>query len=270
MLDVKKCVKNCMEKYGLSREDATRIATTDSEMLTVEDLRYKYDDDRIGNGYPDWVTPEEHLQMCYAIARSKYNSGFTWYNSCDDVAHDLFLYSSIHLHKYSSKFQLRGLIICRLKNLIRDYTHAFNVTSTYCDFEDVYTEDDTSAKSLLSMGAYVKDDVDVVELVSTISSIRNTKIKGILLLCGYFLADIQEFLPLLVEYYGKCTESIKNKIYDLGRDDFLFCSSINRELNRVNKADVSMGKIVWIFGYRNKDFIYTDLLPFMRNIGFTN
>ena len=200
MLDVKKCVKNCMERYGLSKEEATRIATTDSDMLTIEDLRYKYGDDKIGTDYPEWITPEEHLKMCYATVKSKYNMGFTWYNSCDYVAHDLFLYSSIHIHSYSNKFQLRGLLLCRLKNLIRDYAQELNTSSTSYELDGTYEDDDVGTKSVISIGAYTKDDTDVVELLSTVSSIRNVKIKGILLLCGYFMADIQEFLPLLVEY----------------------------------------------------------------------
>ena len=259
-----------MEKYGLSRDDATRIATTDNEILTLDDLRYKYDDVCIGKDYPDWITPEEHLKMCYAVVWSRYNKGFFWYNSCDDVAHDLFVYSLLHINKYSNKFQLNGLLLCRLKNLIRDYARTFNSHIMMSDLEGEYEDDICSNKSPMSMCAYIRDDKDMAELVDTVLSIRNEKIKGILILCGYFVADIQEFLPLLVDYYNSSAQRVKDKVYDLGRDDEIFCSMISRTVDDRDKVNATVGRILRIFGYRDKNYIFTDLLPYMRSIGLAH
>ena len=262
-----------MNKYGLSEEEATRIATTDNILLSLDDLRYKYDNMRIGIDYPEWLTPEEHLKMCYATVWKRYNNTYFWFNSVDDVAHDLFVYSSVHLHKYSGKFQLNGLLLCRLKNLIRDYEKekASFYENTY-DWEDevIDAEYNNKYKQAVKYNAVSINTNDTALLVMDIESIKNIKVKGILLICGYFLANIKEFLQPLVVYYNASTDTIKNKIYELGRDDKLFCKAIQRDVNMTNKVNVTVGRVLKIFGKRDKSYLRTELLPYLNTIGFTN
>lgn len=276
MLDVKKCVKNCIIKYGLSQEDATRIATTDNILLSIEDLRYKYDDMQIGTSYPDWITPEEHLKMCYATVCKKYYGDDTLtkdFYSIEDVAMDLFVHSAIHIHSYKDKYQLNGLLLCKMRNLLRDKTREVSCYYETYDWED---ENITKLNSLdtgskynkaVKYGSVSKETADVATLVMTVESIKNNRVKGILLICGYFLADIQEFLQPLVAYYNTSTDLIKNKIYDLGRDDRFFCEAVNRKVDTTDKVNVTVGRVLKIFGKRDKSYLQTDLLPYLENIG---
>ena len=269
MLDVKKCVKNCMDKYNLDKEEALRIATTDNILLNINELRMKYNNDKIGTDYPSWITPIEHLKMCYATVWRKYNNDFFWYNSVDDVAYDLFVYSSIRINTYRDEYHLNGLLLCRLKNLIRDYMQEQKIcyNNSY-DWEVESDEDDEVKYSQAYKYNAVTNKIEnTSELILTIKSIRNEKVKGILLVCGYFLANIQEFLEPLVDYYNKCSTKIQDKIYDLGRDDFYFCHAINKDVDCKNKDNVTVGRVLKIFGKRDKAYLTTDLLPYLKNIG---
>lgn len=276
MLDVKKCVKICVNKYGLSQEEATRIATTDNILLSIEDLRYKYDDMKIGTSYPDWITPEEHFKMCYATVCKKYYGDDTLtkdFYSIEDVVMDLFVHSAIHIHSYKDKYQLNGLLLCKMRNLLRDKTREAG-----CYYETYDWEDENITKSnvfdtgnkynkAVKYGFVSKETADITTLVLTVESIKNDRVKGILLICGYFLADIQEFLQPLVTYYNASTDIIKNKIYDLGRDDRFFCEAIKKEVNTTDKVNVTVGRVLKIFGKRDKSYLQTDLLPYLENIG---
>lgn len=279
MLDVKKCVKVCMEKYGLEEKEALRIATTDNILLNIQELRYKYDDCTIGTAYPDWITPEEHLKMCYATVWKKYygdNELTKNFYSCEDVARDLFVYSATRIHSYKDKYQLNGLLLCRMKNLLRDKTREASCYYETYDWESdnisnfQFDEKCNNYRKAIKYGSAVRDTNEVIDLVMTITSIKNDKIKGILLICGYFLADIQEFLTPLVDYYSSCSEKIQNKIYEIGRDDAYFCKAINRNVNNVAKENVTIGRILKIFGKRDKSYIKTDILPYLQNMNILN
>lgn len=269
MINIKKCIANCMSKYNLSREEATKIATTDNILLSINELRYKYDNMEIGKNYPDWITPEEHLKMCYATVWKKFNKDYFWFNDCNDVAYDLFVYSSIHLHNYTDKYQLNGLLLCRLKNLVRDYSREQDCYSQTYDWEDEVDEENknTNYSKAYQCNAISTFTSDTFELTSTINSIKNEKIKGILLVSGYFLANIQEFLDPLIDFYNNSSDIIKRKIYEVGRDDIYFCKAINREYNDVNKENITVGRILKIFGQRDKSYLQTDVLPYLKSIG---
>lgn len=278
MLNVQKCVDRCVSKYGLSEDEARRIVTTDNILLSVEELRYKYDDMKIGTEYPEWITPEEHMKMCYATVWKRYNTDFFWYNSCEDIAYDLFVYSSIHLHSYKDKFHLNGLLLCRLKNLIRDYAQEQQCYAEPYNWEvanekaGVDTGEDKCSryKKAYESNAMTINTEEVTDLVLTIESIKNEKIKGILLICGYFLANIVEFLNPLVVFYKTSSTAIKEKIYNLGRDDVAFCKAINKEVNVEGKENVTVGRVLKVFGKRDKAYIQTDIVPYLRGIGFSN
>lgn len=271
MLNVKKCIKTCVTKYGLSEMEAERIATTDNIFLSIEDLRFKYDNMYIGTGYPEWLTPEVHLKMCYATVWRRYSKKYFWFNSVDDVAYELFVYSSIHMHKYKDINQLNGLLLCRLKNIIRDYERSKTcVYDNRYDWE--YKQDDggTNYKFAYKYNKVLENNMNTAELVLTVNSIKNDKIKGILLLCGYFMANIQEFLKPLVQYYNGSSELVKAKIYELGKDDIYFCKSINADVVNTVEVHVTLGKILKVFGKRSKSYIQDELLPYLNGIGIVN
>lgn len=273
MLNVKKCVNTCMNKYNLSKEEALRIATTDNILLSIKELRYKYDNMNIGKSYPEWLTPEEHLRMCYATIWKKYNSDFFWHNDCDDIAYDLFVYTSIHLHNYKDKYQLNGLLLCRLKNIIRDDFQEEKCYAETYDWELERKNEEVNANKYVlacTYGALSKETTDTAELLITIKSIKNDIIKGTLLISGYFLADIQEFLLPLTEFYFNSSDTVKRKIYDLGRDDKYFCDIIHREVNLDKKENVTIGRILKVFNKRDKSYLQTDILPYLKTIGLGN
>lgn len=276
MLNVSKCVEVCVKKYGLDEKEALRIAKTDNILLSIEELRYKYDDMRIGTGYPDWITPEEHIKMCYATVWNKYYGSEKLsknFYCCEDLVSDLYLYTLTRLHSYKGKLQLNGLLLCRLKNMVRDKTQEANC---FCESYDWELDNVGFSHSGEKYNKYSKclkynyistNTPDIVILLSTIASIKNDKVKGVLLLCGYFIANIYEFLNPLVDFYFSSSDNIKDKIYNLGKDDEKFCKLIDRTTDKSVEVSITVGKILKIFGKRSKSYLKTDLLPYLKNIG---
>lgn len=277
MLDIKKCVRNCIYNFGIEEKEAIRIATTSNSLLSIQELRYKYNDLRIGTQYPDWITPEEHLRMCYATVFKKYYGDEELskeFYSVEDVVMDLFIYSAVRIHSYKDKYQLNGLLLCKMKNLLRDktreascYYESYNWESEFININSS-SEINNNYKKAVKYDSISKYTIDTTNLLLTIESIKNTKIKGILLLCGYFLANLEEFLEPLVNYYAKCPDKIQVKIYELGKDDIYFCNAIKRNVDLAKKENITIGRILKIFGKRSKAYLTTDLLPYLNNIGF--
>ena len=271
MININKCVKNCVEKYGLEEKYAMYIAKTDNVLLNIQELRYKYDNANIGKNYPDWLTPEEHLKMCYSVVHNFYNSSFYFYNSFEDIAYDLFIETSLHLNICDNKSYLYNMIVCKVKTIIRDTMQEFKCYYTTYDWEDdfvTYSDEDVENDyKCIKYNACSDNITDGIELAMTIQSIKDESIRGILLLCGYFIANIEELLEPLIEFYNNTSSRIKSKIYEIGKDDKRFCDRINKEIDLTNNDSVTVGRILRIFGKRNKSYIQDFIVPCLREGG---
>lgn len=270
MLNIEKCVKNCVEKYGLTEVEARRIARTDNVLLSLDELRYKYDNLKIGTKYPDWITPEEHINLCYKDVYKYYDKHHTWYESCDDVAIELFIYSSLFIHTYTNINQLNAFIINRMKNYMRDCRQdeikVFNDT-----YKNIQIEDDKRREQLnvnIQRSIKAKEDFNIVELKEDVKTIKDKKIRGILILTAFCIADISEFRDLVVDIYNESKPKIQEKIYDLCKFDKEFCNSINRNCEQLKnkKINISIGRILKIFGERNKQYLSTNVLPCLSKL----
>ena len=155
MFDFNKAITRCMTEYNLDREEATRIIKTPNSDLTINDLRYKYGNMQLGIAYPDWITPENLLNMCYNVVK-KYNyNGYYWYYSADELAKDLFIWATIRLNKLNNYSLLKKSLCDQCKTIMRDLIRqqSPNLTSI-----SLYKQVDTSNQKTDQY--YVKDCVN--------------------------------------------------------------------------------------------------------------
>lgn len=243
MLDIKKCVTMCMEKYNLTEEEATRIAKTDDVYLSLQELKYKYDNPYIGTEYPEWLTPTEHLKMCYKTAKDYYSSGYSWYYGVDEVSSALYIWSSLRLHKCNDVKLLKRMLVCRCMNIARDvnrrcYTmrtslnnliHSSSEDDRENEYIDLFAEEDTALKD--------------AELLASLKSIKDKQIREMLIMCGYFIAELDSLFNMVVDIYENSTDKEKEKLYEIFREDERLCEVIHKPYSSINRGKVAFTTI---------------------------
>ena len=272
MLDYDKCIRNCMEKYGLSESEASRIVKTKDYLLNVEDLRYKYDNPNLGKEYPKWLDKNIHINMCYKVA-------FTYFQKrvydciiydAEDVAIELYIWSLIRLSSWDSYALLKCALVCRCKTMTRDIIEEMkyqkNIISTEEKFSNEYIFNTVEHDYLVSN----KNVFDDLEFIDTIKSIKDWKTQSILVFIGYFILDLDILFDMVVDIYVKSPSNVKNKIYDICMDDKRLCNYLDLNYQEDVNCTKPIGKILKVFGNRNKhQYLENILKPCLKNMGIS-
>ena len=261
MFNIKKEVQRCIEKYNLSEEEATRIIKAKNSDLSIQELRYKYDNLNLGKAFPDWITPENLLSMCYGTVGAICNKAYYWYYSADELAIDLFIWANIKMARFDNHRILKKALYDQCKTIIRDINSKEAHQMHSCSFNNIVIENDADL---------LKDEAgfDVCELKINIKNIADKNVQGILILGGYFIAGIIELIDLVVDLYNNSSVDRQKKLYELYKNDECVCSKLQLGYVKVDNANVPIGKILKVFKIGNKNYLYTHLLPYLTNCGF--
>lgn len=266
-------VQRCIEKYNLSRDEATRIISGKNSDLSIQDLRYKYDNCNLGISFPDWITPENLLNMCYGVVGSICSSYYYWYYGPDEIAIDLFIWADIRLSKFENHRMLKKALCDQCKTIIRDmsYREAHQMYSMPLytpPYDDVMDGSVTKTEDVVPLEIGCLDmQFDTAEFICNINKIADKDVRGILILGGYFLAGIVELFDLVVDLYNNSDTRCKEKIYEICKDDKGLCSKLNLKYDGTVKCKVAIGKILKIFKKREKQYLADYLLPYLAKCG---
>lgn len=271
MMTIEPNVVRCMEKYNLSREEAERIITTTNSELSIEDLRYKYDNMELGKSFPEWITPENLLSMCYKAVGTICNSNYYWYYGPDEIALDLYIWAVIRLNKYDNFKVLKKALHDQCKTIIRDINRkeVINISSISMSNFEKPDEGDIALLSEVEDLRY-EDKLSTSNLLLNIRNIKSSKIRGILILGGYFIANIIELADLVVDVYNTSSDLQKKKLYELCKDDKWLCDRLNLQYDNSEVCKISIGRILKIYGEQHNNFLNQELLPYLEGIGFLN
>lgn len=200
-------INRCKNKYGYSIEDAIRIVESDDIMLSLDELRAKYDDDKIGTEYPEWISPITHYEIVCEIVGAMYKRfKYTW-STYEDILHTVYLQSLIKLHRNNSIVEFRITILNICKNLIRDYY----ICDKYVSDEYIDTVLDSTGYITIDSDSNPVEESNS-ELIKAILSIHNETIRNLLILCGYFIADISELKCEVDKIYSRENKTVQKRL----------------------------------------------------------
>ena len=106
------------------------------------------------------------------------------------------------------------------------------------------------------------------ELVMNIDSIQDKNVRGILILGGYFIAGISGLFTSVVKLYNEGNAIQKAKIYEMCKDDKQLCDVLKLQYDKEATCKVALGKIISLFGMKNRSHLQASLLPYLKKIGF--
>ena len=215
MIKEKDRIRICQENYGLTEEEATRIVKSDNCLLSLEELRMKFDYPDLGKKYPDWLSPIDHYKMCCATVRQMYNSNFERICSPDEMASILYIKSSIKLNTIKSYKHLKTALVTMSMGICRDGMRRQKYWSNK-SLDDTVVEDKVPMYETI----VAKDnEQEEQECLNAVMSIKNREVRELLIIAGFiiifaayllgflykplFTDDIREYVP----YTNTCIES---------------------------------------------------------------
>lgn len=192
MITEKDRIETCINKYGLSEEEATRIVKESDDLLNIEELRMKYDYPELGIKYPEWLTPIEHYKMCCATVKSMYNSNYASICTPEEMASILYVKSSVKLKQIHTFQHLKVGLVTIAMNLYRDNSRRQKYWSDKTLDTELETKDGSVMTGYDVIVSRDKEDEEMKCLLS-VKSIKNREVREILILCGFIIGGLESF-----------------------------------------------------------------------------
>lgn len=190
MITEKDRIKTCIEKYGYSEEEATRIVKENNYQLNIDELRAKFDYPELGKKYPEWLDPVDHYKMCCTTVRQMYNSNFARICTTEELAHTLFVNSTLKLNTLNTHQHLKSALVTMAMTICRDGMRRQKYWSD-SSLDDSFDENGnlTNYERIVAKD----DDKEAIDCLTAIMSIRNREVRELLILCGYIIGRIEAF-----------------------------------------------------------------------------
>lgn len=210
MLTSKQRIENCVKTFGIDERQATRIFKDSEDLLSIEELRMKYENTKLGIEYPEWLTPTDHLKICFKTAKDMYSvEKFGWFCEEPELANMLFIWSSLRLNKFDNHALLKCACVRACKNILRDNV----IRSKYVagSMDAIYNNGEYDY-NLYNIMDGSDSKMDEIELLTTINSLKNNVIRGLLIVCGYVIAGIDGFEIAYREFVATCDKTTQAEL----------------------------------------------------------
>lgn len=220
------------EKYSLPKAEIKRILSEHEDLLTLEELKIKYDNPNIGV-LPEWLSEEELDKMIWKTIHECWNDMFAIQTTKEDMYMHLQEYVRKKINLYKNHAYLKGSLVLRIRSLI-DINKRRSDYFTY-SLDEVYTDENSSIsikryKYEPSENLEELDSYKEYEICEKIKSIKDKSIQNVLIITGYLLCGIDElrgeYLQLLRNSDASIKESIKlledNTLYNDNLDHLKF------------------------------------------------
>lgn len=226
MITEKDRIKTCVEKYGLTEEYAKQLVRENDMVLTVEELRMKFDNPDLGNNYPEWLTPIDHYKMCCATVKQMYNGNFAKICTPEELASTLFIMTSLKLNTLNSHQHLKAAIVTSAMRICRDDMRRQKYWSNTSLDATVDEDNKLTAYDKIEARNIEQEELDCLDAVM---SIKNREVRELLVLIGFIIGRIQIFRDA-------CMDILHNSEY-VNRDALLELLE-----NVINNDDIDVAK----------------------------
>lgn len=200
------------QKYNLSKEEVYRILSEYEDILTLDELKIRYDNPDIGV-LPDWLLEEELDSMIWNTVHQMYDTRFSSWTTKDDLHSDLQLFVRKNSNKFRNHAHLKTCLVNRLKTLLDERSWRGKYYENSIDEEETYTDSNTTKYKYEKFMIADTKDKDDLELILKIKSIKDEKIRNLIIVTGYLICNIsclrKEYLNLLRTSEDSIKENLK-------------------------------------------------------------
>lgn len=253
---------------GLTEEEAQQLIDYNcEEILTLDQLRIKFNDENIGKGYPDWLTPTEHLKMCYKTVKDEYKHSEYDIDEPEDLSIQLYIASYIRLNKFNSPQSLKISLINMCKNSRRKSAIRYKYWGCSLDMP-IYMNsknDDMEQTHLDNVKFNSELEDSELEIADCIRNIKQKQIRQVLIITGYLLANISVLYDDYIDVLDSCDIETQDRLLDLAQSVYDREQKVYIQRPVVAKNKLTFNSILEAFG---KDYFgeYNDIKQLKKDI----
>lgn len=205
------------EKYNLSEERISYILNTHEDLLTLNELKIKYDNPNIGV-FPEWLDFESLDSMIWKSIHQCWGPILEIeYQDKNDLYNDLYIYLCKKSNLIKNFCYAKGMIVQRILTIIdtfkRRYKYMEGSLDEVNDFD--LNKSNNARQKIQLQDTVISNSEQNHQLVESINDIKDVRLRSLLVVTGYLICNIAELRSSYLDLLKNCDDSIKKDLIEL-------------------------------------------------------
>ena len=201
-------------KYNISKEEVNRILSEHEDVLTLEELKIKYDNPNIGK-LPEWLSEETLDLMIWKTVHQYWSPLFQQRMTKEELYSEHQEYIRKKINLFENVHHVKAALVKRMLFLVDEYTrkgkYFLGSTDEQLPADNLYG----SVRYRYELPIEDTKNIESDLFIEQIRNIKNKSIKSLLIITGYLLCDITEFRKDYIEILRSSDEEVKMNLQKL-------------------------------------------------------
>lgn len=201
-------------KYNISKEEVNRILSEHEDVLTLEELKIKYDNPNIGK-LPEWLSEETLDLMIWKTVHQYWSPLFQQRMTKEELYSEHQEYIRKKINLFENVHHVKAALVKRMLFLVDEYTrkgkYFLGSTDEQLPADNLYG----SVRYKYELPIEDTKNIESDLFIEQIRNIKNKSIKSLLIITGYLLCDITEFRKDYIEILRSSDEEVKMNLQKL-------------------------------------------------------
>ena len=201
-------------KYNISKEEVNRILSEHEDILTLEELKIKYDNPDIGK-LPEWLSEETLDLMIWKTVHQYWSPLFQQRMTKEELYSEHQEYIRKKINLFENVHHVKAALVKRMLFLVDEYTrkgkYFLGSTDEQLPADNLYG----SVRYRYELPIEDTKNIESDLFIEQIRNIKNKSIKSLLIITGYLLCDITEFRKDYIEILRSSDEEVKMNLQKL-------------------------------------------------------
>ena len=201
-------------KYNISKEEVNRILSEHEDVLTLEELKIKYDNPDIGK-LPEWLSEETLDLMIWKTVHQYWSPLFQQRMTKEELYSEHQEYIRKKINLFENVHHVKAALVKRMLFLVDEYTrkgkYFLGSTDEQLPADNLYG----SVRYRYELPIEDTKNIESDLFIEQIRNIKNKSIISLLIITGYLLCDITEFRKDYIEILRSSDEEVKMNLQKL-------------------------------------------------------
>ena len=201
-------------KYNISKEEVNRILSEHEDVLTLEELKIKYDNPDIGK-LPEWLSEETLDLMIWKTVHQYWSPLFQQRMTKEELYSEHQEYIRKKRNLFENVHHVKAALVKRMLFLVDEYTrkgkYFLGSTDEQLPADNLYG----SVRYKYELPVEDTKNIESDLFIEQVRNIKNKSIKSLLIITGYLLCDITEFRKDYIEILRSSDEEVKMNLQKL-------------------------------------------------------
>lgn len=234
------------KKYNKTEEEVYRILTEHEDLLTLDELKIRYDDEHIGE-LPQWLVEEGGYEALMNYIRKgifiKYDGAYR-FNTVEEFESYMLEFILKRIKQFNNGSKIVSAVANRMVWLWRQNTARSSYTPISLQ-DKVFSgesEQEATFENILSDNSVDSDPTQSSDLINSIMSIKDKSVRDVLIVIGYLSAQIEELELAYIRVLNSLDEDCKQELLVLQKrlESKYSLEPIYKNGRQVNKNNIKV------------------------------